>query len=435
VVRHTRGDEEAGRLELVGSAAVGRQAALTAGLLTAVTANVAVSALLCAVLAAIGLPASGSVAFALAIGASGLAFTGVAAVAAQLASGVRGARGICLGVLGAAFVLRAIGDSAGPSGPSWLSWTSPLGWVELTRPFGGQRWWVLALPCAVLAAGVGSAYALSARRDLGAGLLPARPGPAGAPARLRGPLSLAWRLQRGVLAGWAAGVAFIFATSGAAAKGIGSLLGSSTQLRNEFTRLGGQAAITNAYLAALMMLAGLGAAGYATSAVLRLRTEETGGLAEPLLATAVGRIRWGLSHLAVAVTGTAVLLALAGLAAGLGYGLRTGSPGPQAARMLGAAMAQLPASLVIAGVAVALTGLLPGASVAGAWTVLGVVVVINLFGAALQLSHWLLDISPFTHAPKLPGGTVSATPLLWLCLAAVAFSAAGLAALRRRDIG
>jgi ABC-2 type transport system permease protein len=434
VVRHTRGDEEAGRLELVGSAAVGRQAALTAGLLTAVTANVTVSALLCAVLAAIGLPASGSVAFALAIGANGLAFTGVAAVAAQLASGARGARGICFGVLGGAFVLRAIGDSAGPSGPSWLSWTSPLGWVELTRPFDGQRWWVLALPCAVLAAGIGSAYALSARRDLGAGLLPDRPGPASAPALLRGPLSLAWRLQRGTLGGWAAGVAFIFATSGAAAKGIGSLLGSSTQLRNEFTRLGGQAAITNAYLAALMMLAGLGAAGYATSAVLRLRTEETGDLAEPLLATAVGRIRWGLSHLAVAVTGTAVLLALAGLAAGLGYGLRTGSPGPQAARMLGAAMAQLPASLVIAGVAVALVGLLPGASVAGAWTVLGVVVVINLFGAALQLSHWLLDISPFTHAPKLPGGTVSAEPLLWLCLAALAFSAAGLAALRRRDI-
>ena len=153
---------------------------------------------------------------------------------------------------------------------------------------------MLALPCAVLAAGVGAAYALAARRDLGAGLLPDRPGRASASGLLRGPLSLALRLQRGVLAGWAAGVAFIFAASGAAAKGIGQLLGSSTALQHEFTRLGGQAAITNAYLAALMLLAGLGAAGYATSAVLRLRAEETDGLAEPLLATAVGRIRWGL---------------------------------------------------------------------------------------------------------------------------------------------
>ena len=434
VIRHTRGDEEAGRLELVGSAVVGRQAALTAGLLTAATANVAIAVLLSVALPASGLPVSGSLALALAIGASGLAFTGIAAVAAQLASGARGARGICFGVLGAAFLLRAIGDSAGPSGPSWLTWTSPLGWVELTRPFDGQQWWVLALPAAVLAAGVGSAYALAARRDYGAGLLPDRPGRPTASSLLRGPLGLAWRLQRGLLGGWAAGVVCVFAASGAAAKGIGSLLGGSTQLRNEFTRLGGQAAITNAYLAALMLLAGLGAAGYATSAVLRLRTEETGGLVEPLLATAVGRIRWGLSQVAVAVFGTAVLLALAGLATGLGYGLRTGADGPQAARMLGAAMAQLPASLVIAGVAVALVGLLPGACVAGAWTVLGAVVVIDLFGQVLQLSHWLLDVSPFTHVPKLPGGTVSAAPLLWLCLAAITFSALGLAALRRRDI-
>jgi ABC-2 type transport system permease protein len=438
VIRHTRGDEEAGRLELVGSAVVGRQAALTAGLLTAATANVAITVLLSVALPASGLPVSGSVALALAIGASGLAFTGIAAVAAQLASGARGARGICFGVLGAAFLLRAIGDSAGPSGPSWLTWTSPLGWVELTRPFDGQQWWVLALPAAVLAAGVGAAYALAARRDYGAGLLPDRPGRPSASGLLRGPLGLAWRLQRGLLGGWAAGVVCVFAVSGAAARGIGSLLGGSTQLRNEFTRLGGQAAITNAYLAALMLLAGLGAAGYATSAVLRLRTEETGGLAEPLLATAVGRIRWGLSQVAVAVFGAAVLLALAGLATGLGYGLRTGSDpstGPEVARMLGAAMAQLPASLVIAGVAVALVGLLPGACVAGAWTVFGAVLVIDLFGQVLQLSHWLLDVSPFTHAPKLPGGTVSATPLLWLCLAAVTFCALGLAALRRRDIG
>jgi ABC-2 type transport system permease protein len=435
VIRHTRGDEEAGRLELVGSAAVGRQAALTAGLLTAVTANLAISVLLGIALPLSGLTVSGSVALALAIGASGLAFTGIAAVAAQLASRARGARGMAFGVLGVAYVLRAIGDSAGPGGPSWLSWASPLGWVELTRPFDGPRWWVLTLPLAVLAAGVGAAYALAARRDHGAGVLPDRPGRPTASRWLRGPFGLAWRLQRGVLGGWVAGVVCVFAASGAAAQGIGSLLGGSVQLRQEFTRLGGQAAITSAYLAALMLLAGLSAAGYATSAVLRLRAEETAGLAEPLLATAVGRVRWGLSHLAIAVFGTAVLLAVAGLAAGLGYGLRIGAAGPQAARMLGAAMAQLPACLVVAGAAMMLVGLLPGVSVPGAWTVLGAVVVIDLFGEALQLSHWILDISPFTHAPRLPGGTVSAPPLLWLCLAAVAFSAVGLAALRRRDLG
>jgi ABC-2 type transport system permease protein len=435
VVRHTRADEEAGRLELVGSAAVGRLAALTAGLLVALAANVVLAVLLIVVLVVLGLPVAGSVAFALVITTCGLAFAAIAALAAQLAAGARAARGIAIGVLGAAYLLRAVGDASGAGGVSWLTWLSPLGWTELTRPYTSDRWWVLALPLALTAAATTGAYALAVLRDHGAGLLPDRPGSATASAWLRSSFGLAWRLQRGTLYGWAAGFAFTFAASGAAAKGIGSLLGGSSQLRNAFTRLGGQAGITDAYLAAIMSLAGLAAAAYATSAVLRLRAEETGGQAEPLLATAIGRTRWGLSHVAVAVAGTAILLAVAGVAAGLGYGLRTGSAGPEVARLLGAGLAQLPASLAVAGAAVVLFGLVPRAAVAGAWTVVGVLVLISLFGQVLRLSQPILDVSPFTHVPRLPGAAVTAAPLVWLSLAVVALVATGLAALRRRDIG
>ncbi|HMI25045.1 MAG TPA: ABC transporter permease [Streptosporangiaceae bacterium] len=439
VVRHTRADEEAGRLELVGSAAVGRLAALTAGLLVALAANVVLAVLLVVVLVVLGLPVAGSVAFALAITTCGVAFAAIAALAAQLAAGARAARGIAIGVLGAAYLLRAVGDASGAGGVSWLTWLSPLGWTELTRPYTSDRWWVLALPLALTAAATAGAYVLAVLRDHGAGLLPDRPGAAAASAWLRSSFGLAWRLQRGTLYGWAAGFAFTFAASGAAAKGIGSLLGGSSQLRNAFTRLGGQAGITDAYLAAIMSLAGLAAAAYATSAVLRLRAEETGGQAEPLLATAIGRTRWGLSHIAVAVVGTAVLLAVAGVAAGLGYGLRTGSAGPEVARLLGAGLAQLPASLAVAGAAVVLFGLAPRASVAGAWTVVGVLVLIALFGQVLRLSQPILDVSPFTHVPKLPGAAVTVhstgAPLLWLSLVVVALVATGLAGLHRRDIG
>jgi ABC-2 type transport system permease protein len=435
VIRHTRTDEEAGRLELVGSAAVGRQAALTAGMATATAASVAVSVLLGIALPLVRLPAAGSVALALGIGCCGLAFTGIAGVAAQLTSSARAARGIALAVLGVAFVLRGVGDSAGAAGPAWLSWASPLNWIQAARPFAGERWWVLALPLAVFAAGTGLAFALAARRDLGAGLLPDRPGRATASGLLRGPFGLAWRLQRGALFGWAVGYAFTFAASGAAAKGVGQLLGTSSALERAISRIGGQAAITNAYLAAIMTLAGLVAAAYAVSVILRLRTEETGDRAEPVLATATGRVRWALSHVAVAVLGAALLLAVAGVAAGLAYGLRAGSAGSQVATMLGAALGQLPSVLVLAAVAVAFFGFWPGASVAGAWGAVGLVVLLALFGQVLQLSHWVLDISPFTHAPRLPGGTVQAAPLLWLCLVALVLTAAGLAALRRRDVG
>ena len=146
-------------------------------------------------------------------------------------------------------------------------------------------------------------------------------------------------------------------------------------------------------------------------------------------------MRWGLSHLAVAVGGTTAILLAAGVGAALGLALRSAGGGSDFWQLAGAGLVQLPAVLVIAGVAAALLGLAPKASVAGGWTVLGVVVLMLLLGAILRLSHWILDASPFTHLPKLPGGTVSAAPLAWLTAIALVLGVVGLAGLRRRDIG
>ena len=436
VVRHTRADEEAGRLELVGSAAVGRQAPLTAALLVAVIANVAIILLTLLWLTVLKLPGAGSAALALAIGTCGLAFTGVAAVAAQVAGTARGARGLAIGVLGAAFVLRGVGDT-GPAGLSWLSWTSPLGWVEFLRAFGaqGESWWVLAFPLAAGAVLVGVAFALAAWRDHSAGLLPDRPGRPAASALLRGPFGLAWRLQSGVLLGWLAGYLAIFASLGAATKGVGAIFNTSAVLRRYFVRIGYQHTIIDAYLSAMMLLAGLGAAAFATSAVLRMRTDETGNLAESVLATATGRIRWALSYSSVAVGGAGLLLAAAGLSAGLGYGILSGSVSTQVPVLLGAALARWPAVLVLAGLAVALFGLLPWESTAVAWGVVAVVAFIAVLGPSLQFPAVMLDLSPFTQTPRLPGGPVTAAPLLWPCAIALALGAAGLLGLRRRDFG
>ena len=107
---------------------------------------------------------------------------------------------------------------------------------------------------------------------------------------------------------------------------------------------------------------------------------------------------------------------------------------PQVPRLLGAALARLPATMVVAAVAVLLFGLLPWESIALAWTAVALVGVIGVFGLPLQWPAWMMDISPFTQVPKL-GGTVSAAPLLWLCAVALTISAAGLIGLRHRDLG
>lgn len=432
VIRHTRAEEETGRLELIGAAVVGRYAALTAALIVTVGANLLLGLLTALGLVAVRLPAAGAVALGLSWAMVGIGFAAVAAVAAQLTRGARTAKGISVAVLGLAYLLRAIGDAGSNDATSWLSWLSPLGWGQQVRPFAGNRWWVLLILIVfaiVLAAG---AYALSSRRDMGAGLLADRPGPARAAAGLRSPLALAWRLQRGVLLAWTAGFVVLGAAAGSIASSVGDML-ENPQARELITRLGGVQGLTDAYLSVEMGFVGVIVSAYGIQAALRLRSEETGLRAEPVLATAVGRTRWALSHIVIALVGTTVLLIFGGLAVGLVHGAQIGDMG-QVGRMLGAALVQLPATWVLTGMVVALFGLAPRLVTAG-WVALVAFLLLVELGPLLALDPRVVDISLFTHVPKLPGGELTMTPLVWLTAIAVALTTIGLAGFRHRDIG
>ena len=432
VVRHTRADEEAGRLELVGSTAVGRYAALAAALAVTTGACLLIGLLIAVVQIAFGLPAAGSLALGAATALAGCLFAAVAGVCAQLTESARTARGMAISVLGAAYLLRAVGDPAARL--SWLSWVSPLGWIERVQPYAGPHWWLLLVSAAVTVVLAAAAALLAGGRDLGAGLVPARPGRARAAGWLRGPLGLAWRLQRGGLAGWVLGVAASAVVLGAAAKGIGATLNSSPQVRADIVRMGGQAGLVDAYLAIEFALLSVMAAAFGVATVLRLHADEAEGRAEAMLAGPVGRIRWAAAEVVWAMGGIALLMAVAGVCSGLGYGSRTGAIGTEVGRQFGAALAQVPAAWVLAGLAVALVGLAPRVTVAAAWTVLAVVALVDLLGRSLGLSQWLLDLTPFAHVPALPGGAFTATPLIWLTVVAAGLTAAGLAAFRRRDL-
>src|SRR5262245_12844606 len=435
VIRHTRVEEETGRRELLGSTVVGRHAGLAAALAAASGANLVLAALVALSLTSQDLPAAGSVAFGLELAAAGWVFAAVGAVAAQLTSSAASARGIASTALGAAYLLRVAGDLSGHADGSlaWLSWLSPIGWVHRIRPYAGERWWLLALAIGFTALLAAVALTLSARRDVGAALLPPRPGPAAAAPYLRTPLALAWRLHRGLLAGWTAGFAVLGVVLGSLAKGIGDAEQNNPTLRDIFDRLGGPVGLIDAYLSGIMGVLGLIAAAYAIQSTLKLQLEETSGRAEPVLATAVGRLGWAGSHLTFAILGPTIALATAGFTAGLAHGLNTGHVGRELPQVLGAAMVQLPAVWVLAAIAVAPFGLAPRYAPL-AWGALAACLVVFMVGGAMRLSHWLLDVSPFSHIPKAPGAAITATPLAWLTAAAVGLTAVGLAGLRRRDM-
>jgi ABC-2 type transport system permease protein len=431
--RHTRVDEEAGRLELIGATVVGRHAPMAAALVVTIGANIVLALLTGFGLAGQGLPVGGSLTAGFAIGGLGIVLAAVTAVAAQLSENARTVTAIAGTVFGVAFILRLVGDAGGATGPDWLTWLSPVGWIEKTRAYADDNWWVLGLMALTSIVLVVVAYALVGRRDLGAGLLPPRPGPADAGASLTGVFGLAWRLQRWSLLGWAIGFAVLGAAMGSVASGVLDLFKDDPQMTKLMQQLGGASTLIDAFMSAIMGIVALVAAVYAVQSTLRLRAEETTYRAEPLLATNVGRIRWAASHLVYPVAGSAVMLTVAGLGAGIAYGVQVDDVGGQVSSVLGNALVQLPATLVVAGIALALFGLAPR-YVIGSWVALTIFLLLGQLGPILQLPQWLMDLSPFTHIPKLTA-QVSAAPLIWLSVVAVVLGVAGLAGFRRRDVG
>ncbi|MFJ8154342.1 ABC transporter permease [Streptomyces sp. NPDC094468] len=422
VVRHTREEEETGRAELLASGAVGRRAALTSALLAAAAANGVLALLITAGLAGRGI--AGALSLGLGLAGTGMVFATAAAVAVQLTESARLARGLTSASLGAAFVLRAAGDAARGDGTSPSTWLSPLGWLENLRPFAAERWWVLGLFTAAALAQAGVAYRLAGRRDLGMSFFPARPGPAAG--RLGSAFALAWRLQRGALFGWSLGFLLSGVVFGGLARSAADLVGNNESARQIFERMGGRSGVTDAFLASMAGILGLVAALYVVASVLRLHAEETAGRAEPLLACAVGRLRWAAGHLAVAFGGSALIMLLAGLGLAAGYGRE---PGP----VLGACLVQLPAVWVIGGLALLLYGAAPRLAPA-AWAVAVAVLLIGWVGPALDAPRAVLDLSPYGHLPNLPGGPMAWGPVAALLGAAVALVLLGLAGVRRRDL-
>jgi ABC-2 type transport system permease protein len=433
MIRHTRDDEEAGRRELLGSTVVGHHAPLAAAIIVVVAIGLLVGLIITAGMVGLGEALTGSLAFGLGYALVALAFAGVGAVSAQLTESASTGRGIAVGTVGFAFLLRMAGDAGADSGLSWLTWVSPFGWFSKLRPFGGEEWWVLSLWLLFGLVTIGAAFAISARRDVGAGAFPPRPGPAEAGATLGNPFGLAWRLQRGAFIGWALGIGAIGVVYGAAGDSIGDLLESNPQFAEIFEQLGGEQGITDTFFSAAVGIIAIIVSAYAIRSVLRLRVEEEGQRAEHVLATATPRLRWAWSHLVFGVAGPVLILALAGILVGVSYGLVIGDVWGPVPRIVGAAMTQLPAVWVLTGIAMALYGLAPG-FVAVSWGFLVAFLLLGQLGQILQFPQWTLDLSPFSHIPMVPAEELEAMPLVILVLIAGGLIGAGLVGFRRRDV-
>ncbi len=428
VVRHTRADEESGRAELVRAGAVDRHSPLLAAALVAGAADLLLGVVVAGAMAAYpGLALADSVALGLGLTALGWVYVGAALVAAQLAGTTRAAYGLTGAFLGVTYATRGIGDVQG----SFVSWLSPMGWYQAMHHYSGLQWWpaLLLLVGAVLLAG--ASVALLARRDVGSGLLGGRPGPARAGASLRGPVGLAWRLQRASVLGWSAGLLFTGLSYGSIGDQVGDVVGGSTATRELFAA--GGADLVDGFFGFAGIAMALLAAGFAVSSALRPGAEEDAGHVELLLSAPLPRSRWLAAQVVVTVVGTLVVLLAAALGLWLGYVGVTGEPA-DAWRYARPVLGHGPAVLVLSGAARLVLGLAPRRR-ALAWVPVGLAALVVLLGDLLRLPQGLQDLSPFEASPAVPAQAFSVTVFAALLAVAALLSGLGQLAFRRRDVG
>lgn len=433
--RLLRGEEDAGRWDLLLAGGTGRRGAafqaiagmgLAALVLWSVTSVITVVA---GVSSRVALPPGGSLFLALALTCPACMFLAVGALTSQVAPTRRRAAGYGAVVLGVSYGLRLVGDAG--IGAHWLTWSSPLGWVEELAPLSANRAGAL-VPIAVVTVVLAAvAVVLAGRRDVGQSLVPDRSRAASRPALLGSSFGLGVRLVRPVAVSWLGAVAVVGLLFGLVAKAAGATI-SGSSVRDVFDRLGATGSGTGAYLGVTFLLLAVLAGFVAAGQIVAVNGEEQGGRLDHLLARPVSRTGWLTGRLCLAVLVVTSCGAVAGLATWCGATLQHAGVGAGDAVAAGV-NAAVPGILLV-GLGALLLGLWPRAADVGVYAVLVWSVLAEIVGGIGSDSRWLLDSSLFHRV-----GAAPATPPDWgadgvVVAVAIAAAVVGVAGFRRRDV-
>ncbi|WP_242846923.1 ABC transporter permease [Clostridium aceticum] len=430
ITRHTRVDEETGRVEMIRSLPVGRLSSLTATTYVAFGTNVLLAFLVGIALYILGIESmnlEGSLLYGVVLGATGIFFTSITALFAQLSENSRGTIGFSFTVLGIAYLLRAIGDI----GNEVLSWLSPLGWVLRSEVYVNNYWWPIFLTIGTALMILTLAFYLNSIRDLEAGLIPAKPGRKNASAFLQSPLGLALRLQRTGIIAWAIGMFLLGISYGSVLGDLEAFFEGNEMMRELLTPMEGFS-LTEQYLTMLMTVISIMCTIPALIMTLRLKGEEKKNRMEHLLSRAVSRTRIMGSYLFISVTVGFFLLLLAII------GLWSASTGVMDhpisfGTIFSAAMVYLPAMWVMIGVAIFFIGFLPSAT-SLTWLYLGYSFFVVYLGGLLQFPNWLSKLSPFGNIPQVPVEDLNFTNFFIITAIAVVLMVTGFIGYNNRDI-
>ncbi|WP_100372041.1 ABC transporter permease [Bacillus sp. FJAT-45037] len=430
VVRHTRADEEEGRIELLRSLPVGKLSNLSSTLVTLFSVNILLALFIGFGLASLQIESmdlQSSLLYGSALGATGMFFAAVTALFAQLSENSRGAIGYSLAFLGIAYLIRAVGDVSNEA----LSWISPLGWILGTQVYVNNYWWPILLTIGAALVVSALAFYLQSIRDMESGFIASKPGRRYASKLLLSPMGLAFRLQRTSIIAWGVGVFVIGVSYGSVFGDLESFFTNNEMLSEMLPPVEGLS-LTEQFLTMLMAVMSMICTVPALLFMLKLKGEERRERTEHLFARAVSRTKVLGSYLVLSVGFGLIMLLLSVL--GLFVAASAVMEDAIAFDMLlKASMVYLPAIWLMIGIAVATIGLLP--KLTGlTWLILGYSFVVVYLGGLMQFPSWMAQLSPFGHIPEYPVEELDVVALSLLTVVAIVLIIIGFIGYKKRDL-
>jgi ABC-2 type transport system permease protein len=369
--------------------------------------------------------------FALGTVASAWAFTALSAAVCQFTRSRRRAVGVVGSVLGACYLVRALGD--GSPGRGWLTWCTPLGWVERLRPFGPAHPIapILAL-VAWIGVGVGVAARYRGHRDSGDSVLTAGTGRRSRRAvRSVGRLDLL--LHRGSFFGWTIGTALTGLLFGFIAADIAKFVAENPSVGDRTRSITGRSlASVRGFLGLSFAVIAVVGALFAGAQLLAARRQEESTALDNLLTSGAPRGRW----LAVRLLDAAAALCLMALVAGVAAwaGVRLSGQRLAVVDSVRGALNTLPVSMLFLGMAALTYGRTPRMLPAEVYGTVTLGYALLMVAAFSKAPRWLIDLSPFSHLAPVPAAHFNATSAIVLLALGCAGVAGGAWCFERRDI-
>ncbi|WP_249871495.1 ABC transporter permease [Oceanobacillus saliphilus] len=430
VTRHTRTDEEDGRVEMIRALPSGRLSNLTSTIVFVSITNVVLALIIGFGNYALGIESmdlEGSLLYGAALGVTGIFFTAITAVFAQLSESSRGTIGLSFAVLGLTYLIRAIGDV----GNETISWFSPLGWVLGTEVYVNNYWWPIVLTLGFSLILFVVAFILHAIRDMGSGFLPSRTGRRDASIFLQSPLGLAVRLQRTAIISWAVGMFAIGVSYGSVLGDLESFMAEIEIMEQMVSPVEGFS-LTEQFITMLMAIMSMISTIPVIMIILKIKSEENKNRTEHLYSHPItrNRVLGNYFILSLAVSIVMQFLAIFGL---WSAGSTVMDDGISFRTLFNAGMIYLPAIWIMIGAAVLLVGSAPKLS-GLIWLYLIYSFIIVYLGDLLQLPEWLSKLSPFGHIPQIPVEEMDILVVIIVTIVAITLTVGGFIGYNRRDI-